>query len=366
VNRRDRVLAALNHQESDRVPVDFGGHRSSGIAAIAYAKLRDYLGLVRRPIRVYDLGQQLAIVDDDVLDRFGIDTIELGRAFDLNDADWVDWVLPDGRPCQVPAVSVPERVSGGWVLHDESGRVTSRMPDGALYFEQVYYPFAENPPDHEGLAKALPAPVPAPATPVRDQTRTAAAQSLHRGTDRAVLGLFGGQLFEGGQSYYRNDNFMMLLASEPALAHDFLERLTALHIAALEDYLRLYGSSMDVIVFGDDLGMQTGPLMSPRMYREFFKPRHALMWRRAKELACTGMEAAGLKRDFGKDLTFWGGGCETRWMLAHGTPAQIQDHVREQVATLRPGGGFVFQQVHNALADVPPENIVAMLDAVNA
>ena len=143
--------------------------------------------------------------------------------------------------------------------------------------------------------------------------------------------------------------------------------------------------------------MQTGPQISPRMYREFFKPRHGQMWQRAKELAdvkvmlhccggvrplladlidagldainpvqisCKGMDATELKRDFGRDITFWGGGCDTRWLLAHGTPEAIRDHVRHQVEILSPGGGFVFQQVHNILADVPPENIVAMLDAV--
>ena len=154
-----------------------------------------------------------------------------------------------------------------------------------------------------------------------------------------------------------------------------------------------------MILFGDDLGMQNGPQISPAMYREFFKPRHALMWRRAKELApvkvllhccggvrplfdnlieagldainpvqvtCVGMEAAGLKRDFGGRLTFWGGGCETGWTLSRGTPEEVRRHVRQQVSLLSPGGGFVFQQVHNILADVPPENIIAMLDAVTS
>ena len=99
---RQRVLAALNHQEPDRVPIDFSGHRSSGIAAIAYAKLRRALGLPERPIRVYDPIQQLAIVDEDVLDRFRVDTIELGRGFALEDEHWADWTLPDGTPCQMP------------------------------------------------------------------------------------------------------------------------------------------------------------------------------------------------------------------------------------------------------------------------
>jgi len=218
---------------------------------------------------------------------------------------------------------------------------------------------------------------------------------LREGTDRAVLGVFGCNLLEWGQFLYRNDNFLALLAAEPDRAHDLLERLTEVHMRSLEKYLGLVGPYIDVIVFNDDLGMQTGPQISPRMYREFFKPRHGRLWHRAKELAdvkvmlhscggirlllpdlieagldavnpvqisCKGMEAEGLKRDFGKDITFWGGGCDTQWLLSHGTPEAISRHVTEQVEVLRKGGGFVFQQVHNILADVPAENIVAMLD----
>jgi uroporphyrinogen decarboxylase len=171
----------------------------------------------------------------------------------------------------------------------------------------------------------------------------------------------------------------------------------SIHLRKLEAYLRKVGPYIDVIVFGDDLGMQSGPQMSPAMYREFFKSRHARLWKRAKELApvkvmlhccggvrellpdlidagldainpvqisCRGMEANGLKRDFGDRITFWGGGCDTREVLGRGTPRAIKDHVREQVRALHRGGGFVFQQVHNILADVPPQNIVAMFDAV--
>jgi uroporphyrinogen decarboxylase len=84
------------------------------------------------------------------------------------------------------------------------------------------------------------------------------------------------------------------------------------------------------------------------------------------QISCSGMDAAQLKAEFGRDVTFWGGGCDTRDILPNGTPEQVRKHVRRQVEILRPGGGFVFQQVHNILANVPPENIVAMFDAVNA
>ncbi|HWH72351.1 MAG TPA: uroporphyrinogen decarboxylase family protein, partial [Candidatus Sulfotelmatobacter sp.] len=134
-------------------------------------------------------------------------------------------------------------------------------------------------------------------------------------------------------------------------------------------------------------------------YREFFKPRERLMWQRVKQTAphlkimlhccggvrellpdlidagleainpvqitCRGMEAAGLKRDFGSRMTFWGGGCDTRDVLIHASPKEVREHVRRQMDIWRPGGGFVFQQIHNIMGDVPPANVVAMLDAVN-
>jgi uroporphyrinogen decarboxylase len=156
------------------------------------------------------------------------------------------------------------------------------------------------------------------------------------------------------------------------------------------------GDCIDIIKFGDDLGMQSGPQVSPKMYREFFKPRHKLMWTRAKQLAnvkvmlhccggvrellpdlidagleainpvqisCAGMDAAGLKAEFGKDMVFWGGGCDTQAILPNASPVEVRRHVKEQVRTLSPGGGFVFQQVHNILANVPPQNVVAMFEA---
>ncbi|MBN1854152.1 MAG: hypothetical protein JW829_15600 [Pirellulales bacterium] len=399
---RERVLAALDHIEPDRVPVDFGGHRSSGIAAIAYSKLRRLLELPERPVRVYDIVQQLAVIDEDVLDRFGVDTIELGRGFALSDDDWADWVLPDGTPCQVPAWSVPEREQDRWVVRSQSGRVIAAMPDGALYFEQTYWPFLDDEENLDDLpgafAESMWTAIAAPPGPVSDDLLRAGARRLRARTDRAILGLFGGNLLECGQFLYRNDGFLMRMAAEPRRVHAFLDRLVELHLKNLERFLGLVGDSIDIILFGDDLGMQSGPQMSPAMYREYFKPRHKTMWNRAKELAnvkvqlhccggvrpllpdlidagldainpvqvsCHGMDAAELKAEFGDRITFWGGGCDTQRVLPESNPSEVAEHVRRQVGILKPGGGFVFQQVHNILANVRPENIVAMFDAVN-
>ncbi len=401
---RDRVLAALNHREPDRTPIDFGGHRSSGIAAMAYARLRQSLRLPERPIRVYDPIQQLAILDDDVLDLFHVDTIELGRGFAQESEHWGDWTLPDGTPCQMPRWAMPERQEGQWVLRAASGRAVGRMPDGAIYFEQCHWPYLDED-DLDRLPEALndtiwvavqSPPGPLVRGPDGERVFAEGARRLRASTDRAILALFGGNLLEIGQFLYRIDNFLMLLAGDPPRAHAFLDRLVELHLKNLEKFLGLVGPSIDIIVFGDDLGTQKGPQMSPAMYREFFKPRHAQMWRRAKELAdvkvmlhccggvrpllpdlidagldainpvqisCTGMEPRALKADFGSRLTFWGGGCDTHRVLASGTPDEVRRHVREQIAILNPGGGFVFQQVHNILANIPPENIAAMFEA---
>lgn len=404
---RERVLAALDHREPDRVPIDLGGHRSSGIAALAYARLRKHLGLEERPIRVYDPVQQLAVIDEDVLDRFRIDTIELGRAFARDDEDWVDWVLPDGTPCQMPRWAAPERGDGQWVLRSSSGRVIGRMPDGAIYFEQCYWPYFENEENLDRLAEDLgetlwvasaSPPGPLVEGPEGKQKLRDGALRLRRETDRVILGLFGGNLLESMQFLYRNDKAYMVLAGEPDRAHRLLEALTELHLQNLETYLDAVGGLIDVIVFGDDLGMQSGPQISPRMYREMFKPRHARLWQRAKELAdvkvmlhccggvaellddlidagldainpvqvsCKGMDPVSLKERFGDRITFWGGGCDTHRVLTMSSPEAIREHVRRQIEILSPGGGFVFQQVHNVLADVPPEHIVAMLDAAH-
>ncbi|HEY8667344.1 MAG TPA: uroporphyrinogen decarboxylase family protein [Tepidisphaeraceae bacterium] len=396
---RQRVLQSVNHIQPQRIAVDFGSHRSSGIMAIAYRKLRDHLGLPSRLPKVYDMVQQLAVIEEDVLDRFQVDAIEMGRGFSLEDRHWKPWVLPDGSDCLIPRWVDVRATNGDWLLYSPKGRPTAIQKAGSLYFEQIYWPYLENiPNDFSRLPEAMADvswAIPGPPGPGEDLAAGAAA--LRRRTDRAIVGLFGGNLLEWGQFLCRNDQFLYLLAAEPLEAHRLLDALVELHLQRLETFLGAVGKSIDIILFGDDLGMQTGPQMSMEMFREFFKPRYQRMWGRVKELAdvkimlhccggvgpllddlieagldainpvqisCATMDPAALKKDFGKRLCFWGGGCDTRGILPQATPAQVRQHVLEQLRIFAPGGGFVFQQVHNIMADVQPENITAMFDAI--
>jgi uroporphyrinogen decarboxylase len=408
---RERVLLSLNHQPPDRIPIDFSGHRSSGIAALTYVKLRQHLGLPPRPVRVYDIVQQLAIVDDDVLDRFGVDTVEMGRGFLTEEDSWKEWVLPDGTPCLVPYYINLEKRGEDWVALSKDGIALGIQKKGWLYFEQTYFPLMERGiagDDFSDLEDVLErtiwtgmvhpgAHLPPDESGLKEMARS--ARALRESSDRAIIGLFGGNMFEVPQMLYRMDHYLMALSRHPEAARRLSDRLCEIYLKNLERWLGAVGPSIDIILFGDDLGGQNGPLISPEMYRRYFKPYHQALWSRTKELAdvkvmlhccggvrellpdlidagldvinpvqfnCTGMDTAELKEAFGQDLTFWGGGCDTRDILPSASPEDVRKHVRGQVRILSPGGGFVFQQVHNILADIPPVNIVAMFDAVNS
>ena len=406
---RERIQSALNHVEPDRVPVDFGGHRSSGIMAQAYVRLREILGLPPSKLFVYDFIQQLAVIEDDVLDIIGVDVVDVGQRFYRQEDYWQDWSLQDGTACKIPAFIEVEKQGDDWVVRGDENQVICIQKKGILFFEQTNFPLLDR--DDESLENleydlnqvmwwrigSPPAPAGLDNEGIRIREET--ARELREGTDRAIYGAFGGNLVETGEFLFRIDNFLFLLAANPERIHRFLDRLMELHLANLEKYLSAAGPYIDIIGFGDDMGMQTGPLFSPEMYREFFKPRHKILWNRAKEICpgikvglhccggvyplmgdmieagldainpvqftCTDMEVDRLKREFGRDLVFWGGGCDTQSILRIGTPQEVSDHVKKQVEILAPGGGFVFQQVHNILADVPAENIVAMFEAVN-
>ena len=245
MNSRERVLAALNHSEPDRVPVDLGGHRSSGIAAIAYHRLRNYLGLAEKPVRVYDMVQQLAIIDEDLLDLFGVDTIEMGRGFLLDDADWKPWILPDGTPCEIPYYTNLQKKGNDWLILDEQGIEVGIMKKGSLYFEQTHFPLMERgiENDHfedleEMLGRQIWSAVVHPGAHLSMDEEglkemASKGKALRESTDRAIIGLFGGNMFELPQMLYRMDNYLLATGLYPDKVLELSEKLSKIHLIFL-------------------------------------------------------------------------------------------------------------------------------------
>lgn len=405
---RERVSAALAHQETDRVPIDFGGMRSTGIMALAYHRLTAYLGLDEATL-VYDVIQQLAQPSEAVLDAFGVDVVDLGRAFLTEPGDWRDWPLPDGSPAKVPSYFEPEPDgAGGWQVRAADGTIFGAMPAGAQHFSQCHWPLQgiSSPKQIGDLAEhktkvtwmALPS---SPwhidiSTDQGLQELREGARRLYETTDRAIMAAFGGNFLEGGQFLCGMQRFLEMLAAEPRLAEAVLDRLLEAYLEVLPRFLQAVGPYVQVIQVGDDLGTQLGLQISPAMYRRFIKPRHRAVYTYIREhfdgflflhscgsirellpdlieigvqiinpvqTSAAKMNPSELKREFGRDLCFWGGGCETQSTLRKGTPEQVAAEVRERIGVFSQGGGYVFNQVHNVLSDVPPENVVAMFAA---
>jgi uroporphyrinogen decarboxylase len=394
MNSRERVLAALRHEQPDRVPIDFGGMASTGIHAVAYSRLKQHLGF-GGTTRVFDITQHLAVVEEPVRQRFGVDVVALPRIEVLpgvRNVRWRPWTLPDGSLAEISADFRPVRADdGGWEIRGPDGVVLYLMPSAGLYFDVVEAPLAHANPD--GLRSIqLPRISDEELQLLREQAR-----ALYEETDYAIVGAFGGNLLEMGQSLRGWMQFMIDLASDPDWLEDFLERVTEMWMDNLARYLNAVGEYIQVIQFGDDLGGQDRPLISPAMYRRLVKPRHRRMYEYVHahsdcavflhscgsvydmipDLIETGvdvlnpvqtsaakMDPARLKREFGERLVFWGGGCHTQYVLPGGTPAEVAADVRERLRVFAPGGGYVFAAIHNILPDVPPENVVAMFDAV--
>lgn len=406
---RERVLASVRHQEPDRVPVDLGGTPSSGISAIAYHNLKEHLGIGEGHTRVYDVVQQLAQPEEMILDRYGIDVVDIGRAFSTRDEDWYDISLPQGVPVQFPTWFHPvQQPDGSWDAFAPDGTRIATMPQGATFFDQTYFPYLDGYPDnYDDLPQEMPkihwaglvhSPWDSASEPDFWQQLRERALTLRASTDQALIIVAGCNLFEWGTFLRRLDNFLMDLVLQPAEVERLLDALMEQHLATLELVCQAVGDVADILRFGDDLGMSTGPFMSPDIYRKLFKPRHTILCNYVKThsqmhtfLHCCGsiyklladlieagydiinpvqtntrdMEPERLKREFGQDITFWGGGCDTQQMLNRASPQRVKEHVKERLDIFVPGGGFVFNTVHNILPDVPPQNIVAMYEAID-
>lgn len=395
---RERILATINHEQPDQLAIDFGGMRSTGIAAIAYNNLKKKLGLPLETTKLYDVFQQLAEPELEVVNRFGGDVVQIHRlcpAFGISIDKWKPSVLQDGSPCLVPEGYNPivNELGDYDIVDPQTGVVIARMPKGGLYFDLVTRYLTDVDYDTAELDRVM------QIQELTDEELNFIVKECQeaRKTDKATLFAFGGNIFEAGQSDFGYERFYCDIAAEPEFLHHYFEKLTNGYMAQLEKLLSRAGDQIDVIQFGDDLGTQTAPQISPDMYCEMIQPYHARMFQYVRknfpktkvfmhscgaispliphlieagvqilnpvQITAQNMDPHTLKRVFGKHLTFWGGGARMQTTAETGSPQDLYKESKELIEIFSPGGGYVFNQIHNILATVPPEKIMAIYQA---
>ena len=370
MDSRERLWVALNHKEADRVPIDLGTSNSTGISAIAY---KNYLGLLGkdREVKIANLMQQLALIDEDVLDLIGCDT----------------------RPA-APKGFTPKIVSlsdGSKEYVDEWGIHWRMCKDG------YYYDIAKSPLSGidtvNGVSEAM-----REIIPVLDRIEGLEAQvdEIIKQKKAVFLRGFVPGVMEFAAWLRGYEQFFIDLYADPDIAEAILDFACEVKTRYWEAVLTKFGDKVDVVNESDDLGTQRGPLIAPEMYRRFIKPFHRRITDTIKkhsqakiflhscgavsefipdlidagfdilnpvQFNARGMDILELKRNFGQSVVFWGGGVDTQHTLPKGTQDAVANEVKRNTEILMKDGGYVFAQVHNIQADVPPGNIKAMYDA---
>ncbi len=395
---RERVLKTFRHEQPEKLAVDFGSSTSTGISIFAYDRLRKYLGIDQNELpKLFDLFMMMADSSPTMLDVMGSDVVQLKRYapyFDIPLTDWKPWRFADGTECLVPGGFNPTvNAAGAFEIRDKKNTVVARMPKNGFYFDRVYYPL-ENVEEPEELDDVeFPSMSDAEVSYLKRESKR-----LHEETDKAVMFPFYGRTFEAGMLDFGMQEWLIRLVGNPELVHCYLDRLTDNYIRDLDRVLSECDQYIDFIRFVDDLGTQNSLMMSPQTFRTMIKPYMQKVFTFVKTkypkqkiaLHCCGsikplipeliemgvdilnpiqisakdMDPKVLKEEFGKDLAFWGGGCDMQNVLMKATIPELKDHVRAMIETLAPGGGFLFAPTHNFQADVPPEKIIAIYDVV--
>ena len=398
MNPRERILAALKHRTADRIPVDLGSTESSGITWKAYHNLIGRLN-VKKDILVFDLLQLICKVDIEIIEHIGADAVPLL----FEPAYWKSWEFEKGIEIKIPGrANIEKNHDGNTVLLDsESEVVIAKLPRKGYYFDTVYHPLQNAAsPDEIDKARAFFDSYDLPYYCDEDiRAFQARAKKLHQQTEYAVVGNLWVHLLASGQDLRGFEQFMIDLVQNKKLARRILQNQVEAYLPRIDEYISLAGEYLDIIQVNDDLGTQNGPQISRELYREMLKPYHKKIWSYIKEkskkpvllhscgsiyelipdlieagidalnpvqVSARDMDTRKLKREFGRYITFWGGGCDTQKILPRGTPEDVRREVRRRVDDLGKDGGFVFCQVHNIQPDVPVENILAMYDELRA
>lgn len=371
---RQRVNRALNHQIPDRVPIDLGGNQT-GIHKNAYRSLIRHLG-ISDEIRIMDAVQQLAQPCEQVLQRFHVDT----RYVAAGAADsWKGGILKARRDGRL------------WDdLTDEFGIRWSMPEDAPYYMDITLHPLA-----NATLADLPDYPWPKGDDPSRFAGLRQRALALKQNTPYAVVGGISGVVYEICWYLRGLEQWFCDLMTNPNFCEALLDQTLRFWLDWFRPFLDEVGDLLDVIMIGDDLAGQQGPLFNPAIYRRMVKPRQkrlvqylrsrsqAKIWYHTcgacqdfipdlidngadilnpVQISARNMDPAQLKQRFGRQIAFWGGGVDTQHVLPTGAPAEVAQDVRRNLQALMPGGGYVFNNVHNIQGEVPPENIVAMFD----
>jgi uroporphyrinogen decarboxylase len=375
LTHRERVLAVIDREVPDRYPVDLGGSPASGINLYAYKRLKQHLGLPG-PIRVQTERSLLAWPDEAILELFDVD-LRLVIAHTAEDSG--------------TRGIFDEQTYATEAEYTDIWGVVRRRPPGGHYYV-VRAPFEKEDLSLADLDAYLwPSPTQADVTGLRTE-----AERLRRQTDCALVVHVPGRLFSLGQFLCGFANWLIQLKANPEFCEALLDRGLDIQLAMAEATLEAVGDAVDILYLADDYGMQTGPLISPQLFRRIFKPRMVRLIQFLRErsrariafhscgsvsafipdfidagveilnpvqVSASDMDTARLRREFGHHLAFWGG-VDSQHVLPHGTPADVRAEVTRRAQDLGPG--FIPYSVHNIQAEVPPENILAMIHAIRA
>jgi uroporphyrinogen decarboxylase len=401
LNSRERINRAVNFLKPDRVPIDLGAHRATGINPVIYDKLKKRLGL-NTPTKIHSCIAMLAEVELEVLNAIHADVV----ALDVDNIRWVSQKAEEGIKKKLfsgidvyfpPSTDIREDKSdSSWLLYNQNGAAYARMPKNGYYFDFIKPTMAGKSIDPKKFK---------PIDFVVDgqlQILAKRAKFLYDNTDKAILGC-GNCLSIIGLSDAQCtnitqgslDEWLCMLMTEKPTAHEMMNRYIEATIKCLKLYYQAVGDHCFAwcIAF-DDAGTQIAPVMAPHLFEEMIKPHYTRLCKWVHEntnwktflhscgsiyeyiphwieagvdilnpvqISANNMAPSKLVDHFGGKIVFWGGGCETQQMLPLGSVEEVKAHVKENIKTFGSGsGGYIFAQVHNIQQNVPVENIEAM------
>jgi uroporphyrinogen decarboxylase len=368
MTHRQRIQAALDHQEPDLVPLDFGTGGNTSPVPEVYEKLTAIYG-VNYQLKLVPHMMRLAVVDESILEKLDIDTRPI----------YMNPVQERIRPCSEPGYFYDDW-GVKWKEFDANGVIYREPAESPLLQASIAdldnYPWWPDPQDQQRYLG------------LKEQ-----AQKMVTQTDYALVGCPAfNSVWERAYLLCGFNRMLESLVIAPDFAHAVFEKITRITLASLENYLDLVGSTLQVVKIGDDLGAQDNSLMAPATYRKMIKPYHQEIFRLIKarssahvflhtcgsvfkllpdlidagveilnpvQVSAKGMETQRLKAEFGDRLTFWGA-IDTQHVLPHGSVDEVRQEVRRRILDLGPKGGYVVAPVHNIQGDVPAENVVAM------